>query len=180
MPNPFGFTPTKELQESPLHKEHEATRYAQWKVRRQQTAPSSSQYKSSVDNGMRPQSMNCSVDVSHITSPMEASRPGPAHKHADLTYKWDATDWVSCLYIERHTFSFLSLLDHCWHFGITHHLDNQMLNHTSSRRWFIQASIQHKDFFFFTLNTDDLWQNCGVNVEIFTKCAERSQRGDSC
>lgn len=32
MSNPIGFTPTKELQEGPLRKEHEATRYAQWKV----------------------------------------------------------------------------------------------------------------------------------------------------
>ena len=32
MPNPIGFTATKELQEDPLHQEHEATRYAQWKV----------------------------------------------------------------------------------------------------------------------------------------------------
>lgn len=34
MSNPVGFTQTKELQEDPLHKEHKATRYAQWKVRR--------------------------------------------------------------------------------------------------------------------------------------------------
>lgn len=27
-----------------------------------------SQYKSSVDNGRLPQSMNCSLDVSHITA----------------------------------------------------------------------------------------------------------------
>lgn len=39
MSNPVGFTQTKELQEDPFHQEHEATRYAQWKVWRQ-TRPS--------------------------------------------------------------------------------------------------------------------------------------------
>ena len=41
MPNPIGFTATKELQEDPLHQEHEATRYAQRKVWRP-TMPCSS------------------------------------------------------------------------------------------------------------------------------------------
>lgn len=40
MSNPVGLTQTKELQEDPLHKEHEATRYAQWKVRGQTRTPS--------------------------------------------------------------------------------------------------------------------------------------------
>lgn len=46
MPDPIWFPPTKELQESPLHKEYKATWYAQRKVWRQ-TAPSHSQNKSS-------------------------------------------------------------------------------------------------------------------------------------
>lgn len=78
MPNPIGFTQTKELQKDPLHKEHKATWYAQWKVWRQ-TTPSLSQYKSSVDNGRVPQSMDCSLDVSHITSHIIGKQAWPLH-----------------------------------------------------------------------------------------------------
>lgn len=97
MPNPIGFTPTKELQEDPLHKEHEATWYAQWKVWRQ-TTPSFSQYKSSVDNGRLPQSMNCSLDVSHITGHIVGKQARPHSLHVILTCKWNVIDWESCPY----------------------------------------------------------------------------------
>ncbi|MEQ2297091.1 hypothetical protein AMECASPLE_031169 [Ameca splendens] len=72
MPNPIWFTPTKELQEDPLHKKHTATRYAQWKVW-SQTEPSPSQCRSSLNDGSLPQSIKCSSVVSHVA----ASKPGP-------------------------------------------------------------------------------------------------------
>lgn len=38
-----------------------------------------SQYKSSVDYGRLPQSMNCSLDVSHITGHIAGEQARPAH-----------------------------------------------------------------------------------------------------